>query len=314
MRVARHAGNAPKSNATNEREPAGEQPERRARSRAAARSAGRPDSRAGAIGRGRQAPGRGRSRRRSTASSTLSVRSWRTMRPRPAPSASRTASSRPACRITRKKQAGDVRAGDEQHAGHDRQQQIERLRVVAPQRVECPGRRDSRPRADVRAGFGARSSARQRLMQQRLGLRPARAHRRRPARTRPITRNAQYFGLLSTSRPRSITGIIGTTGREHVDRPPRLEAEEARRRDADDDRRRAVDGDRLTDDPRIAPKQPLPADVGENGHRWRARPIVLRRDRPAERHADAERAGEVAADDERRRRARRGRPTPPSEL
>ena len=159
----------------------------------------------------------------------------------------------PPCRVACQEQAGNVRAGNQQHAGHDRQEQIERLRVAASQPNRVPDRPDSRPRAGSCTGSGREELGRQCLVKQRFRFHLDARGRTTSACTRPITRKAQSFGLLSTSRPRSMTGINGTTGASMSTGHP-VEPEGTRRRDADDHRGRAVDRDGLTDGTRIAPK------------------------------------------------------------
>ena len=74
----------------------------------------------------------------ANASNTLSTSSWRTMRPREAPIASRTAISRRRPAAPDEKQVRDVGAGDEQHQSHGAEQEEEgpAVAVVDARRVE----------------------------------------------------------------------------------------------------------------------------------------------------------------------------------
>ena len=80
-----------------------------------------------------------------TVRTALSTRSCWTSRARLAPSERRIASSRARARAANEREVGDVRAGDEQHAGHGRQQRVERQRHVGVDDVLAQRHERGRP-------------------------------------------------------------------------------------------------------------------------------------------------------------------------
>ncbi len=83
-------------------------------------------------------------------STTDSVRSCRISRPRPAPSATRTASSVPSRRRTREQQVRDVRARDQQHEADGAEQHEQRRSHVAEHQVAQSDRVERQPAIRLR--------------------------------------------------------------------------------------------------------------------------------------------------------------------
>ena len=197
-------------------------------------------------------------------STTLSVSNCRTMRPRPAPSAVRTAYLAAPARGPRQEEIGDVRAGDEQHerdAGHH---QIENERDLI-------GQKRLAERAEVRAPPLVRSRV---LAGQAAGDRVevlahavdghARLHPAKRKQAASAARIPRNDGFERNPEPL----IVGKSkpGRHH----------------ANHDVRRAVDQDRCSDNLRVTAVAPGPQVVTEQHDRTGSGAIVLGREAATE--------------------------------
>ena len=147
--------------------------------------------------------------RRSSDSSTLSVRSCRSSRPRCAPMAPRTAISFCAVGRAREQQVGHVGAGDQQHERHRAQQQHQRRAQVADeglvQRLErscSAGRSSSGCCSASRAAIATTSRARRLHRDARLQPRRSRRCRDgcRGCFSPPIRSSSRSSGVNTSDR------------------------------------------------------------------------------------------------------------------
>ena len=206
-----------------------------------------------------------------TPSTRLSVRHWRTRRPRPAPSATRMASSR-----SRETARASMRLAMFTQA-------ISSTRLTAPSSSHSVPRTSSTRRPE-RVGdedaalVGFRVLLREAAANQRqLGLRLGELRAGTDARQHP---DAVSFAVLH------VRGGVLTERSVQVEVVS--EQPEARGEDADDGVSFAVEDQRRAHGRRTGAEAALPKRITDDGHGRRAGAVLLRKERPAEQGSNAE--------------------------